>query len=155
MTAAREPYTPEVVVLVGIQGSGKTTFAQAHYGATHVRISRDLVKTPNRERVLQFACLSIDQSFVADNSHPEPRSRAPLIAAAKAAGFRVVACFFPADVPKALLRNAGRSGKARVPDQAIHGTAAKLAPPRRDEGFDAVYVVHSGADGYSLEEIGD
>ncbi len=56
MTAAREPYTPEVVVLVGIQGSGKTTFAQAHYGATHVRISRDLVKTPNRERVLQFAC---------------------------------------------------------------------------------------------------
>ncbi len=82
-------------------------------------------------------------------------SRAPLIAAARAAGFRVIACFFPPDVPQALLRNAGRSGKARVPDQAIHGTAAKLVPPRSDEGFDAVYVVHGAPDGYSLEEIGD
>ncbi len=142
-------------MLVGIQGSGKTTFAQAHYGATHVRISRDLVRTPHRERVLQFACLSIEQSFVADNSHPEPRSRAPLIAAARAAGFRVIACFFQPDVPAALARNAGRSGRERVPDVAIHGTARKLVAPRRAEGFDAVYVVHHGPSGYVLEGFGD
>lgn len=145
----------EAIVLVGIQGSGKTTFAHARFGQTHVRISRDVVKTPHRERVLQYTCLGLGQPFVADNTHGTPASRAPLVAAARAAGFRVVAYHFPSDVAAALARNAQREGRARVPEVAIHATAAKLVAPSRTEGFDAVFRVRiEGAD-YAIEELTD
>jgi predicted kinase len=133
----------ELAILIGIQGSGKSTFAHRHLGRTHVRISRDVVKTASRERVLQHACLSVEQAFVADNTHPEPRSRAPLIAAAKAAGYRVTAFYFVPDVALALARNAERDGKARVPDVAITATAARLVRPSLAEGFDAILEVSS------------
>lgn len=143
----------EAAILIGIQGSGKSTFAQRQLGDTHVRLSRDVLRTAQRERVLQFACLSIGQSFVADNTHPEPRSRASLIAAARAAGFRVVAYYFPPDVPAALERNRARDGRFRVPDVAIHATAARLHKPTWAEGFDAIYVVRAAERGYAIEEI--
>lgn len=133
----------ELAVLIGIQGSGKSTFAHRQLGSTHVRISRDVVKTASRERVLQHACLSIEQAFVADNTHPEPRSRAPVIAAAKAAGYRITAFYFVPDVSLALARNAQREGKARVPDVAITATAARMVPPSFAEGFDAIVEVSS------------
>ena len=145
----------EAIVLVGIQGSGKSTFAHARFGQTHVRISRDVVKTPHRERVLQYACLSLGQDFIADNTHTTPAARAPLIAAARAAGFRVVAYWFPVDVDAALARNAARSGRSRVPDVAIHATAAKLVPPARAEGFDAIYAVRIDGADYLIEESAD
>lgn len=145
----------EAVILIGIQGAGKSTFAKQQLGDTHVRISRDVVQSAHRERVLQYACLSIGQRFVADNTHPEPRSRAALIAAARAAGFRVVAYYFPPDVPAALARNLARPDKRRVPDVAIHATAAKLQPPTRGEGFDARYRVGVGPSGFVIEEVLD
>lgn len=136
----------DAAVLIGIQGSGKSTFAHEHFGATHVRISRDVVKTAHRERILQYACLSLGQSFVADNTHPEPKSRAPLIAAARAAGYRVCAYYFEPRVDVALSRNQARTGKARVPDVAITATAARLVPPTLAEGFDAVFHVTTNGD---------
>lgn len=145
----------EVVILIGIQGSGKSTFARTRFAETHIRISRDVVRTTHRERVLQYACLSVEQSFIADNTHPDPRSRAALIAAARAAGFRVVAYYFPPDVSAALLRNAARSGRSRVPDVAIHATAARLVAPTRREGFDALFQVRASEQDFVIEELSD
>lgn len=144
----------DAVVLIGIQGSGKSTFAQEHFGASHVRISRDVVKTAHRERILQYSCLSVGQPFVADNTHPEPKSRAPVIAAARAAGFRVSAYYFEPQVEVALARNQARIGKARVPDVAITATAARLVPPTIEEGFDSVfYVTSSGERTFVITEV--
>jgi predicted kinase len=39
----------EAVVFIGIQASGKTTFYQQRFFATHVRISLDLLRTRERE----------------------------------------------------------------------------------------------------------
>lgn len=142
----------EVVVLIGLQGSGKSTFAHARYGATHVRISRDVVKTPHRERILQYTCLGLEQSFVADNTHPDPAARAPVLAAARGAGARVVACYFAPDVPGSLARNAGRA-VGRVPDVAIYATVKRLVAPTYAEGFDAIYQVTVGPDGYDVNEV--
>ena len=143
----------EAAVLIGIQGSGKSTFAQRQLGATHVRISRDVVKTAHRERVLHYACLSVGQAFVADNNHCEPPSRAPLIAAARAAGFRVVAYYFPPKVEASLRRNLERSGRLRVPDVAIHANAKRLVVPALAEGFDAIFHVHLDGQGqFTVQE---
>lgn len=145
----------EAVILIGIQGSGKSTFARTHFADTHIRISRDVVRTTHRERVLQYACPSVEQSFVADNTHPDPRARASLIAAARAAGFRVAAYYFVPDVPAALLRNTARAGRFRVPDIAIHSTAARLVAPTRGEGFDALFQVRLVEQEFVIEEMSD
>jgi len=66
----------EVIVLIGVQASGKSTFTQRQSGSTHLRISRDVVNTAHREQVLQQACFALGQPFVADNTHPDAKSRA-------------------------------------------------------------------------------
>ncbi len=80
----------EMVILVGIQGAGKTTFYRERFFDTHVRISLDLVKTRERERHLIAACLAVGQPFVIDNTNTLASDRAPYLAAAKQAGFRSI-----------------------------------------------------------------
>ena len=44
----------EAVVLIGLQGAGKSTFYRDRFFATHVRINLDMLKTRHREwRLLQ------------------------------------------------------------------------------------------------------
>ena len=40
----------EAVLLIGIQGSGKTTFYRERFADTHAHISLDVLKTRGRER---------------------------------------------------------------------------------------------------------
>ncbi|HEU0297800.1 MAG TPA: AAA family ATPase [Longimicrobium sp.] len=131
----------EAVILVGIQASGKSTFYAQRFFDTHVRISRDLLKTRNRERLLLQACIEGKQPFVVDNTSVRAEERAPYIAAARAAGYRVVCYFFRTETRAAIARNRLRQGKAAVPIPGILGTYKKLEEPRMEEGFDEIYAV--------------
>jgi predicted kinase len=131
----------EAVILVGIQASGKSTFYQQRFFDTHVRISRDLLRTRNRERRLLQACLESKQPFVVDNTNVLAEERARYIGLAKAAGFRVVCYYFRTETRAAIARNRLRQGKAVVPIPGILGTYKKLQEPRLDEGFDELYAV--------------
>jgi predicted kinase len=134
-----------VVVFVGLQGSGKTTFYHEHFAATHVHVSKDLMRNARsrdtrQEQQIEEA-LSAGRSVVVDNTNPTPASRVPLIAAGRRYGARVVAVYFETNVGEALARNRSREGASRVPDVAIFATKKKLVPPTIDEGFDEVRVV--------------
>jgi predicted kinase len=129
----------EAVLLIGIQGAGKTTFYRERFFETHVRISLDLLKTRYREKVFLSACLLAKQSFVVDNTHPTAADRARIIEPAREAGFRIVGYFFPPDVRASIARNAKRP--APIPVKGLLGTAKRLQPLRHDEGFDALYRV--------------
>jgi predicted kinase len=131
----------EAVILVGIQASGKSTFYAQRFFDTHVRISRDLLKTRNRERLLLQACIEGKQPFVVDNTSVRAEERAPFIAAARAAGYRVVCYYFRTETRAAIARNRLRQGKAVVPIPGILGTYKKLEEPRMEEGFDALFSV--------------
>lgn len=135
----------EAVIFVGLQGSGKSTYFARHFADTHVRLNLDMLRTRHRESVLLHACLACEQRFVVDNTNPSTAGRARYVALAKAAGYRVTAVVFEVPAELALERNARREGKARVPDRAIRGTAAKLEAVTADEGFDRVLRV--GPDG--------
>jgi predicted kinase len=132
---------PTAVIFVGIQGAGKSTHFARHYADTHVRLNLDMLRTRHREAVLLHACLAIQQSFVLDATNPTAKGRARFIAAAKAAGFEVVAVVFEIPVELALARNRARTGRACVPDEAVLGTFAKLEPVTDAEGFDRVVRV--------------
>jgi predicted kinase len=131
----------EAVILAGIQGSGKSTFYRGRFFDTHARISLDLMGTRNREQQFLKTCLATGQRFVVDNTNPRAEDRAPYIAAAKAAGFRVVGYFFETTAKDALRRNKTRTGKAVVPIPGVLGTLKRLEPPAWVEGYDELYRV--------------
>jgi predicted kinase len=138
---------PQLVIFIGLQGSGKTTFYQKEFAATHVHVSKDLMKNVgNRERrqteILEKA-LAAGQSVVVDNTNPTPQVRAPLIELARKHGAKVIGYFFEVPVKTAVERNRAREGKARVPDVAIYVTSKKLKAPMMEEGFDEIHVIGS------------
>lgn len=128
----------EAVILVGLQGAGKTTYFQRHFAATHVHVSRDVLLTAGREAALIDEHLRQGRSFVVDNTNATRAVREGYVRAAKAAGFRVVAIYFDANVRTAIGRNNHRTDKKPIPVPAILRTAKKLQPAVVDEGFDEV-----------------
>lgn len=141
----------EAVVLSGIQGSGKSTLYVQRFFATHVRVSRDLLRTPHREARLLELCLETRQPFVVDKTNATPADRAPYVEAARAAGFRVVAWFLDTPPRVAIARNAARPDATRVPVKGILGTQKALVPPSLDEGFDEVWHAWStGRGGFNV-----
>ena len=136
---------PELVIFVGMQASGKSTYYRAQLAATHVHVSKDLMPAAHnrdaKQRDLIARTLAAGRNVVVDNTNPTPAVRAPLIELGRAHGARVVAYYFEITVKEAIARNRLREGKARVPDVAIYVTSKKLVPPSFDEGFDEVRVV--------------
>lgn len=135
----------EMILLIGIQASGKSTFYKKRFFDTHVRISMDLLRTRNRENIFMQACLSTQQRFVVDNTNPAREERARYIEAARRAKYRVVGYFFEPDAKLSWERNEGRSKKQKIPAAGLFGTLKRLERPAMDEGFDALYVVHARA----------
>jgi len=135
----------ECVVFVGLPGAGKTTFYQRYFAATHRHISKDLWPNASgrdaRQRRLLIEALAAGHSVVVDNTNPKIAERAPLVEIARAQGAQVVCYFFDATTREAVARNAGRTGKQKVPNVAIFTIAKRLEPPTRAEGFDQLFRV--------------
>jgi predicted kinase len=136
----------EAVILIGIQGAGKTTFYVERFLHTHVRLSLDLVRTRRRLERLISACIELRQPFVLDNTNASAAERAAAIALARAAGFRVAGYFFEPDIAGSLRRNEGRAGRQAVPKKGVFGTLKRLEPPVAEEGFDELFTVRVGED---------
>ena len=96
--------------------------------------------------------LAAGRSVVVDNTNLRSTDRAPLIAAARAAGAKVAGYFFDATAKECLARNRAREGKARVPDVAIHVARARLEPPTREEGFEALFIVTAEGGEFRLRD---
>ena len=145
----------EAVILIGIQGSGKSTFCRERLFHTHVRINMDMLQSRHRETLLLTACLNAQQSFVVDNTNPTTEERARYVAPSRAAGFRVVGYYFDTDIRDALVRNELRTGQHRVPERGVRGTFARIQLPSPAEGFDALFRVRIAArpQGFMVEPL--
>ena len=139
------------MIFVGLPASGKTTFYQQRFAATHRHISKDHWPTASnkdaRQAALVSAGLSHGASVVIDNTNPSIRERASIITLARAHGARVIGYYFSATTREAVGRNRGREGKQRVPDVAIFTKAKQMVKPTRSEGFDELYAVTIRPDG--------
>src|SRR5215468_2175144 len=76
----------EAVILIGIQGTGKSTFCRERFFSTHIRLNLDMLRTRHRENLLFKACLDAKQPVVIDNTNVGAVERAGYIADARAAG---------------------------------------------------------------------
>jgi predicted kinase len=148
----------ELIILIGLQASGKSTFYRRYFSQTHQIVSKDLMgnakkKTARQERLLREAFTS-RQSVVLDNTNPALEDRKQAIEIGKAHHARTIAYYFPPDIEANLERNRARTGRAQVPDVAIFDTAKKLCPPSLEEGFDEIWIVHlENPDGFVLVQV--
>jgi predicted kinase len=131
----------EMIMFIGIQATGKSSFYRAKFFRTHVRINLDMLRTRRREKLLLDACIAGRSDFVVDNTNLTREERRIFIAPARAAGFRVVGYYFESKVADALRRNAERLADERVPDKAIPGSSNRLELPAPEEGFDELFYV--------------
>ena len=138
---------PTCVILMGIPASGKSTFFRTYFGDTHVRINREMLGTPHRERLLVDACLKGATSFVVDKTNVTRRERGAYVQDAKAAGFRVEGYFLESRWLECADRNRLRPPEQQAPEAAVAAMSERMELPNRDEGFDALCFVSLLPDG--------
>lgn len=107
----------EVYVLIGSQGSGKSTWAKGLAKRLPTAIIFDAILVKHRER-------------------------SPILAAAEAKGLRAVAVWFRTPLELCLARNAARPPDEVVAEQAIKNVFAAIEAPSLSEGFAQVIEVH-------------
>jgi predicted kinase len=130
----------EIVVLVGIPGSGKTTLALSSF-PNHRRINLDTLHTRKREDEEIANSLSNGRDIIIDNTNTTERSRLKYIRLARLFCVPIRAIYLECPLELALERNALREGKGRVPDNAVRFYNKILRPPSVEEGFDRIEVV--------------
>ena len=147
--------TPKMILLIGIPGSGKSTFFQRKLAADHVRVNLDTLKTRNREARLIDACFAEGKSFCVDNTNLTREERAKYIAKAKARGWQVVGYFMKSVLKDCIARNELRTGDARLPAKAVAAMSNRMELPARDEGIDELFFVEIKDGDYVISEWRD
>ncbi|MGO9120005.1 MAG: AAA family ATPase [Desulfomonilaceae bacterium] len=135
------PKRPQLVILIGAQASGKSTFYLHKFFNTHFRINLDMLKTRHREKLIFQACLAAKQSVVIDNTNPTRQDRGRHIEPAKSQAFFVRGYYMVTSLQDCLERNRTRADDLAVPGQAIRATWKKMEEPGLNEGFDELYSV--------------
>ncbi len=142
----------QLIIFIGIQGSGKSTFYQHQFFHTHIRLNKDMLNTNHRLQLLFEACLASKTKTVLDKTNATVEERADFINAAKSANFEAIAYYFDCPFEDALLRNNARAGKAQIPEVGIKGTAKKMQRPSFEEGFNQIFNVIVSHNNFHVEE---
>jgi predicted kinase len=80
----------ELVIFIGIQATGKSSFYRDRFFRTHIRVNLDMLKTRHREQIIFQACLEGKQSLVIDNTNPTIQDHDRYISIAKEHNFRII-----------------------------------------------------------------
>ena len=141
-----------MILMMGLQGSGKSTFCREILGDTYAYVNLDTLKTRHREKLLIQECMEQGKSFIVDNTNPTKEDRLRYIPDAKAAGYRIVGYFMESKLKDCIARNEQRKGAARIPSMAIAATSNRMQMPSYDEGFDELYFVKNDGQTMTVEK---
>ena len=137
----------EVIIMVGVQGSGKSFFAENYLAkAGYTVISND--KTGSRDKSLNLMkkALSNGKSVVVDNTHVNPEARKKFIDMTNQ--FAIPCrCFTMNTSPSQVRHNlifreiAGKD-HAHIGEAIINGYYSKFKPPTKEEGFTEILKIN-------------
>ena len=141
----------DIVLMVGIPGSGKTTFCRERLFPSHLYISLDQLRTRSAEAELFAFALKRHKPCVIDNTNVTAAERGRYIPQArKDKDARIVVYCFAPDLEGCLARNGKRTGRAHVPETAIKCKLAKFEPPDFGEGIDEICDVKLSENGFDV-----
>ncbi len=141
----------DIVLMVGIPGSGKTTLCRERLFPSHLYISLDQLRTRSAEAELFAFALNRRKSCVIDNTNVNAAERRRYIELAKAVkDVRIIAYCFAPDLGGCVARNGKRVGRAHVLESAIRGRLAMFEPPDFSEGFDEINDVAVSENGFKV-----
>jgi predicted kinase len=139
----------ELVILIGLPGAGKSSFYRDRFAATHVHVSKDLMRNRRNRQTRQLAlideALATGRSVVVDNVNATAADRAALIDAAQRRNGAVIGYVFTTSAPECSRRNRNRAGRERVPEVAIRAATKRFEWPTPAEGFDRLERVRADA----------
>ncbi|HSI85069.1 MAG TPA: AAA family ATPase [Candidatus Methylacidiphilales bacterium] len=142
----------ELILFMGLQASGKSTYYKREFYNTHVRINLDMLRTRHRESILFKACLEGKVRTVIDNTNLTKASRSAYILSAKAAKFVVRGYYFESKLEDCMVSNQKRTGAQRIPDLAVISSSRRMELPSYEEGFDELYFVRKAGEGEFITE---
>ncbi|MEM1181753.1 MAG: AAA family ATPase [Acidobacteriota bacterium] len=140
----------EIILTIGIQATGKSTFVRSRFLDTHVIVSLDVVRTRRREEAVVRACLGAGQRVVVDNTNVSRDERRRYFEWAEDTKFKVNGYYFQSRIDDALARNRTRSGRKCVPDKGVLAAARRLEVPSVDEGFSELHYVSLHGDDFRV-----
>jgi len=134
----------EVIIMIGLPASGKSTFAKLNY-PSHGLISLDEMKH-NRKREEEFIeeNLSKGTSLIISDTNLTHKIRTKHISIAKKYNAYTTAVFLNLPVDFILQRN--RNREKPVPEASIYRMRKKLELPSYDEGFGKIRIITSPED---------
>lgn len=148
---AKTASKPKIVLLVGLPGSGKSTWAEGKLGVLSSDALRELLADhPDNQniharvfRVLRDLLkhrleLKRPVTYV-DATNLTPYEREPYFKLAQLFDCKVEAVFFDVPIDECIRRN--RERQRVVPDEVIRKMADRLIKPSAKEGFSRVQVI--------------
>jgi len=131
----------QVIIFMGIQATGKSTFYKENFFFSHVRISLDLFNSRIRESKFIETCFYTKSQFVVDNTNTLLKERAEYIGKAKEHNYKITGYYFSSKLEDALERNRQRKKELRIPEKGIRAFHNRLVLPSFEEGFDELNYV--------------
>src|SRR5450432_2478372 len=102
----------ELIIFIGLQAAGKSTFFRTHFATTHVLVSKDLLLNNKHRSLRQYQlieeALQAGSSVVVDNTNPTLEDRAELIQLGLTYAAEIVGYYFLPEVKQSLVRNKQR-----------------------------------------------
>ncbi len=131
---------PAIIIMMGIQGSGKSTFCAKNF-PEYTRINLDTLRTRKKEKDALWLAINRKENIIIDNTNPTASDRKKYIEAGKASQYRIIGYFMQSRLQECIEQNDSRQGKEKIPSIAIACTSNKLEMPGYEEGFDELYFV--------------
>ena len=151
-------HVPMILVLVGLQGAGKSHFANMLVQGSHglwKRVNQDELGSQTRCETVATQALSGGHHVIIDRTNISRKARMPWVAMAQTAKAQLIAIKFEVQADECILRCRKRKRHeggitARNAQQAVEGMAGRLAWPEVEEGFHKVLRVRTFAEAAQL-----
>ena len=141
---SREPveylFSKTAILLCGLPSSGKTTFYEQELEQDYVRVEIP-IGTADSEMIDEY--MFQKKSFVIDGRFSTKLEREPILKKLKDAGYHIICYYLDYTIDEIIEMNDCRAYEERTPVMKIKAFAKTFEKPKREEGIDALYFVHT------------